>query len=259
MLARSSYRTGLFRIMLNFMNRWRQTAPGHTVMFSPRFSLLDERPRRASRKDLIATSIDMCPQAVVMNGLLSGGECTRLIEMLEASNRFCSADALAAKNDMIIWIAPDDMMAELWERAAPAAKRYFRSSRKVPDLAPVGFNSYLRVYRYRPGQVFLTHRDRARPSAVIAADGNSYTWNNHLYSQHTMLLYLNSARDGAFTGGSTTLMPDGVEGAKIRVNPPQGGALVFPHGKHELSILHAGERVHSGVKYVIRSDVLFPA
>ena len=34
-----------------------------------------------------------------------------------------------------------------------------------------------------------------------------------------------------------------------------GGGLAFPHGDHPQSLLHAGEAVASGVKYVIRTDV----
>ena len=127
-------------------------------------------------------------------------------------------------------------MDEMWARVAPVASRLLRDSPRSTHFAPVGLNSYLRCYRYLPGNVYLTHYDHARPCAVIGCDGNSFSWNREFESRHTILFYLNSAKDGHFTGGSTTLMPEGLEGIKIRVAPPSGAALVLPHGKHKLTL-----------------------
>ena len=62
-----------------------------------------------------------------------------------------------------------------------------------------------------------------------------------LTSQLTLLIYLN---DG-FVGGDTDFRD-------FRVVPKQGDALLFVH-----DTWHEGAAVESGVKYVLRSDVLY--
>ena len=42
---------------------------------------------------------------------------------------------------------------------------------------------------------------------------------------------------------------------QVHIRPEAGAALVFPHGDHPRSLLHSGEPVNSGTKYVIRTDV----
>ena len=43
------------------------------------------------------------------------------------------------------------------------------------------------------------------------------------------------------------------------MQPSMGSVLVFPHGGSGEAALHEGSEVVSGVKYVIRTEVLFPA
>ena len=38
---------------------------------------------------------------------------------------------------------------------------------------------------------------------------------------------------------------------------PKGAALCFPHGGHPLHRLHAGEQLHSGIKYMVRTELLY--
>jgi hypothetical protein len=41
------------------------------------------------------------------------------------------------------------------------------------------------------------------------------------------------------------------------VSPITGNVLVFPHGESAGSLVHEGSAVTQGVKYVIRTDVLY--
>jgi hypothetical protein len=43
----------------------------------------------------------------------------------------------------------------------------------------------------------------------------------------------------------------------VDIRTPLGAALCFPHGMHPLHCLHSSQAIQSGVKYIIRSDVLF--
>ena len=76
-------------------------------------------------------------------------------------------------------------------------------------------------------------------------------------SKLTFLMYLNSN----FTGGATTFFlpnPRCVGNIDARgVQPQKGSVLVFPHGESEFSLVHEGSAVLEGVKYVIRTDVLY--
>ncbi len=96
----------------------------------------------------------------------------------------------------------------------------------------IGLNERLRVYRYRPGQAFRWHYDGA------------FRRNADEVSMFTVLLYLNEVE----SGGSTVFQP----WTKDIVHPETGLALLFEH-----HVLHQGNEVVEGVKYVLRSDIMF--
>jgi len=95
----------------------------------------------------------------------------------------------------------------------------------------VGGNPRIRVYRYEPGEHHSTHWD----TVVELPD--------QIASRLTLVFYLN---DG-FTGGETEFPELGK-----RVVPRKGMALLFQH-----RVLHSALGVTSGVKYALRTDVLF--
>jgi predicted 2-oxoglutarate/Fe(II)-dependent dioxygenase YbiX len=96
---------------------------------------------------------------------------------------------------------------------------------------PVGVNERFRCYRYEPGQRFAPHYDGAFQRSAAER------------SELTFMVYLN---DG-FAGGRTAFHDFGVD-----VAPSAGLALLFQH-----QLLHEGCPVVSGVKYVLRSDVMY--
>ena len=96
---------------------------------------------------------------------------------------------------------------------------------------PAGVNERFRCYRYAPGQRFAPHYDGA------------FCRNPSEQSELTFMVYLN---DG-FVGGRTVFLDHGVE-----VAPRAGLALLFQH-----QLLHEGCEVEAGVKYVLRSDVMY--
>ncbi|KAJ1917467.1 hypothetical protein IWQ60_007773 [Tieghemiomyces parasiticus] len=149
----------------------------------------------------------------------------------------------------------------LWERSglarllAPwrlAGRRVVRGDRPTaPGPRPVGLNGNLRLYRYEPGQRFDAHYD----DWVLDSLGRR--------SEFTLLIYLNDlgtdpsgvagpSRPGD-PGGETVFYPD--RGTAVAVSPRAGLALLHRHGAHCLR--HEGREVHRGVKYVLRSDVVY--
>ena len=99
------------------------------------------------------------------------------------------------------------------------------------EMRAVGLNERFRCYRYEPGQRFAPHRD------------GYFERNDRERSLLTFMIYLNDD----FSGGETAFLSYGCS-AKPRV----GTALLFQH-----LLDHEGCVVRSGVKYVLRSDVMY--
>jgi len=64
----------------------------------------------------------------------------------------------------------------------------------------------------------------------------------------TLMLYLNAPRKG----GATNFLDHSDEGRMVSVKPEAGLALLFEH-----NLYHEGARLDVGVKYAIRTDVMF--
>lgn len=118
-----------------------------------------------------------------------------------------------------------ELAAELFARIRDALPE------RLCGRRPVGVNERFRCYRYTPGQQFKAHYDGA------------FQRSQHECSELTFMIYLNDD----FTGGHTTFYEFDVD-----VRPVRGMALLFQH-----RLLHEGCTVRSGVKYVLRSDVMY--
>ena len=111
----------------------------------------------------------------------------------------------------------------IWERFKPFAVNKFANS-EVLNL-----NEMFRFYKYEVGQRFKRHID------------GSFIRNDEEASYFTFMIYLNDD----FDGGETTFQFE-------KIKPKKGTALVFYHG-----MKHSGEEVKSGIKYVLRTDVMY--
>ena len=125
-------------------------------------------------------------------------------------------------NDRVMHDDPE-LAGRYWQRAKPFLPE------QLGGTVAVGLNDRFRFYRYDPGQQFNWHLD----GAYHAPNGDS--------SRLTFLIYLNDE----FVGGETSF-----EGLDIK--PETGSALVFRH-----QLLHKGQPVVFGRKYVLRSDVMY--
>lgn len=116
-----------------------------------------------------------------------------------------------------------ELAVELWERIkefVPPETTFGKA---------IGLNERFRFYKYFPGQQFKPHQD------------GSYLRNKHEWSSFTFMIYLNED----MTGGETRFLNCSIE-------PKTGKALIF---KHEL--IHEGCPVIEGMKYVLRTDVMY--
>ena len=121
----------------------------------------------------------------------------------------------------------------------------------------LGLNARFRFYRYASGDYFKPHTDGAWPGSRVIDGALVHDAYGDRNSQMSCLLFLSES----YTGGRTLFYVPSNEFAGetdvIAVATPKGAALCFPHGFHPLHCLHAGEPVGDGVKYIIRTDVLF--
>lgn len=127
-------------------------------------------------------------------------------------------------------VTDPDLAGWLWQRLAPLLGQL-----ELPTQ-PVAVAEFVRYYKYLPGQRFLGHRD-----------GNETQGN--FKSRLSFLVYLNAG----YTGGETRFKPHRKDAPQpeVTITPRVGQALLFEH--HHW---HEGARVLSGVKYVLRSDIL---
>jgi hypothetical protein len=142
-----------------------------------------------------------------------------------------------------------------WARTA--CRLVPRSMCAAPDAACVSASCCVR-----------SHHDGGQLPSFLSADGCAVREDAAASrSRYSLLLYLNGAAaeadgkaevsDGdTFGGGATALFTSSSPLAQpVRIIPQVGGGIVFPHGDHPSTLLHAGEAVTSGTKFVIRTDV----
>lgn len=141
----------------------------------------------------------------------------------------------------------EELANDIWNRIAAYIKPIHFDANKshsftgpcsnVPSgkYVAVGINPMMRVSKYIPGGDFSSHYD------------SCYAEDENYVGMHTILIYLNENIQGGCTRVFDTA------GIKwVDVKPEIGKALVFYH-----HTLHAGMRVIEGIKYVIRTEVMF--
>lgn len=182
-------------------------------------------------------------QVITLKNVFSPHECQRLINRLESIGFL---EQLSGDQDRVIrarCVFEDRVLVDaLWPRIQSSVGElttfYGESFQPIPPAnfplsayRAVGLNELLRCYKYRPGEQFRRHEDFA------------HEWHDGKRSFLTVLIYLNSD----FTGGETWF-----EEEDLTVMPELGAATIFPH-----ELIHAGCPVRTGLKYALRSDVVF--
>ncbi len=127
------------------------------------------------------------------------------------------------RNNSRITFSDEQLANRIWEKLRPFIVSNFE------NRTAIGLNELFRFYKYEPGQRFKRHRD------------GSYVRNETEASYYTLMIYLNHG----FEGGETTF-------EEHTIVPKKGQALVFEH-----SLRHAGEPIISGLKYVLRTDIMY--
>ena len=167
-----------------------------------------------------------------IDSFLSWEECAQLIERSELLG-YQPADVdihgqrqmlNMVRNNERVDLESSGLATKLWERL------HHYALPMIDGQGAIGLTPFFRFYRYEGAQKFNMHKDGKKEY-----EGNS--------TRLTLLVYLNNLDN---TGATR------FRDAQVDVIPQAGKALLF---RHEL--WHAGMPVNDGVKYVLRTDVLF--
>lgn len=168
---------------------------------------------------------------ITLHPVLTPEECQQLIQRAE-NHGFHRATIVTAqgqvekeevRNNHRVIADDPELATFLWPRIAPSIPRQ-RLGREV-----IGLNERFRIYRYHPEEYFDWHSD------------GSFERPNGERSLLTVLFYLNDAYQGGQTRFEWTA-----------ITASTGTALIFGHG-----LIHQGAPVVEGVKYVLRSDIMY--
>ena len=235
--------------------------------YSSTFTLVDclsNQQNQVQDDHLISTNIDIPPgnlpilpgeeddrTCLTIDNVLSAKECTKIIQRSEEA-KFQRAlvnigvgeilDADYRNSDRCI-IDDADFARVIFKRIESLLPSILpgatagRSSNVNWKLS--GLNERMRILRYSQGHFFAEHRD------------GYYAKNVNERSFMTIMIYLNSE----FKGGSTILPSRGDVASgvgNVEILPQCGRVFVFDH-----ILKHEGAEVISGVKYAIRTDVMY--
>lgn len=173
----------------------------------------------------------------LLRNFLSKAECEEFISQSEQRGYEEAAISTAAgqivvkevrNNDRILWDDPA-LALDWFKRCEPFLPSSFGRWQKH------ALNERFRFYRYKPGQTFKKHQD------------GSFRRQKGEESWMTLMVYLNEG----YSGGRTRFWFAGDAGETV-VTPEAGTALVFMHER-----IHEGETVTAGVKYVLRTDIMY--
>ena len=167
----------------------------------------------------------------VVEGFMTKEECSSWISFSEEQgyeeagisrgNRQVSMRSIR-NNERLIYDS-HNLASELWDRIKPYVPE------KIADNHAIGLNERFRFYKYFPGQQFKPHQD------------GSYIRSKKEFSAYTFMVYLNEEVEG----GATRFL-------NCQIYPQMGKALIFKH-----DLVHEGCEVKSGVKYVLRTDIMY--
>ncbi|MDJ1176352.1 2OG-Fe(II) oxygenase [Roseofilum capinflatum] len=176
--------------------------------------------------------IELSKNILILESLLSVQECSQLIDQSEKMG-YSEADIQVhegrqhlpnIRNNHRVNDYSPSLAQELWHKLASYSLPIYEGKQAI-SLSP-----YFRFYRYTPGQNFKIHQDGRQ-----TVEGNETLF--------TLLIFLSED----FQGGETQFRQD-----RIKITPKIGHALIFEH-----RLWHKGCLVEQGIKYVLRTDIVY--
>ena len=195
------------------------------------------------------------PGAFQLLNVFTAQECEEFIKQTEElgylEDAAVSLPRSVRHNDNITWVVDDLTHDIIWDRC----KDFMYDDKEIfYGKKTLGLNKRFRFYKYSEGDFFKLHTDGSWPGSRVVNKELITDFYKDRYSQMTFLILLSED----FEGGETQFVVN-KNGTKelVNIRTPKGGVLCFPHGLHPLHCLHSSNTISSGIKYIIRTDVLF--
>lgn len=213
-------------------------------------------------------------QIFTLDGLMTEKECDTLISRAEGRGFKDSAPSGGghgrtgredARTSQFTILDDDDTANILWEKVKshlPPDVSHLSTSAYITEQTqhaqPIAVNPHLRIYKYACGQAFPEHIDY-KMRRVVWRDGKKYEQMSYM----TLLIYLNDDFKGGETGFWTQ---HDVQGKKehcrflrgienkphqVLIQPLKGRMLIS-----DQNLLHEGIPPSTGIKYVLRTDII---
>lgn len=204
------------------------------------------RPRRGALEKQKEEQVTMMDY-LVQNNFLSKEKCQELITLSENAG-YDEADISYAtgaqmnkeyRDNSRCLIKNEELRLELEKLIMPFVPKTLPIIKPGGVIEQVEFlrlSGNFRFYKYEKSQKFKKHRD-----GNVQEEGG--------VSRVTILIYLNDVEQG----GETNIC-DRMLDKPVMVKPEEGKMLMFNH-----SLLHSGEELLDGIKYVLRTDLIYNA
>ena len=207
---------------------------------------VDEKMNSGDGKELIRNKDHL----FLVDHLLHQEECKEILKKEESLGfeSITSEYPVEYRNSKRILYNDKELAAKLWKRL----KKYMIDCNFMKPYGldsegywiPISVNECMRLSKYEPGNYFKPHTD------------GQFVRNDDERSIYTLIIYLN---DG-FVGGETKFMrrvdPLAENEMKFKnlceISPKMGSASVFNH-----DLYHQGCLVTEGVKYILRTEIMF--
>jgi len=240
-------------------------APSSTAAGVPAHLLTEDTKTTASQTTGMQVHSLLPNYIWIVPNFLTSKECEAWIDYVERSRAFDYMNQRAtrsmASRECFRWQTNDPVMAERLYRRIQAVKSLLTeelrpnhdrrndsisSSNNNSGLTtPVGCNPNLRLYKYAPGHAFSKHIDE---SNFVPGMGET---------KFTVLVYLSDCHGGAtrfFPPHNSSTSSSSTDDS-IAFAPQMGAMLVHLHG--EDCLLHQADPVEQGIKYVLRTDLVY--
>jgi predicted 2-oxoglutarate/Fe(II)-dependent dioxygenase YbiX len=168
----------------------------------------------------------------IINDFLTEEECKDIVKFGEESG-FELSKIRTGQGDIIREDIRNNGRVIVKDEGVMSNKLFEKVKEHLPDVIGEwklkGLNEQVKIYKYTEGQQFKMHRDAP------------YVRNDREQSWLTLMVYLNEG----YEGGDTFFLDQ-------QVKAETGKCLIFWQDQ-----LHAGVEVTEGVKYAIRTDVMY--
>ena len=177
------------------------------------------------RKIIVAENV------FLIENFLTGSECDNFIRQSEVKGyEFATVETEQGskriehvRNNQRLLLNDKELAQKLWERAMEFIPK------RIGNSSAIALNELFRFYKYEKGEQFKKHID----GSFIRSDTEA--------SYYTFMIYLNDE----YKGGETTFEDCCIDSKK-------GMLIIFLH-----SLPHSGSPVTKGIKYVLRTDIMY--